>query len=165
MLTREKLIPRGKANMSVPGPGWFVNPEDDRQLRWWSGEAWTEYKQAVPQPQEAPIKPTYVPMAGYSAQVCGSDAPKLKRGEKDRQVRKNNSFAYTGCVLALVSFLFNPLAILSVLGIVFSAIGLARSHELEDRGMVTGRGVAIAGIVLGLVGLAFVGWRLSQLVF
>lgn len=147
--------------MSVPGPGWFVNPEDDRQLRWWSGEGWTEHKQPKPPAQE-PEAPPYVPMGSYYASATGTEVPKLKRGEKDRQIRRNNSFAYTGCVLGLVSFLFNPFAILSVLAIVFSAMGLAKSNELEGRGKITGRGTAIAGIILGLIGLAYLGWALSR---
>lgn len=85
----------------------------------------------------------------------------LYRGAKDGEIRRNNSFAYTGCVLALVAFLFNPLAILSILAIVFSAIGLAKSHDLDAQRKVTGRGTAIAGLILGLVGVAFVGSRLA----
>lgn len=147
--------------MSVPGPGWFVNPEDDRQLRWWSGEAWTEHKQPKPPDQELEAQP-YVPMASYFAGATTMEAPKLKRGEKDRQIRRNNSFAYTGCVFGLLSFLLNPFAILSILALVFSSIGLAKSNDLEGRGKVTGRGTAIAGVILGLIGLAYFGWALSR---
>lgn len=147
--------------MSVPGPGWFANPEDDRQIRWWNGEGWTEHKQPKP-PDQVPEAPPYVPMGSYYAGATATEAPKLKRGEKDRQIRRNNSFAYTGCVFGLLSFLFNPFAILSVLAIVFSAIGLAKSNELEGRGKVTGRGTAIAGVILGLIGLAYLAWALSR---
>lgn len=149
--------------MTAPGPGWFVNPEDDRQMRWWSGEAWTEHRQPIPpDPDPEPEAAPYVPMGSYYAGATVTEAPKLKRGEKDRQIRKNNSFAYTGCVLAILSFLFNPFAILSILGVVFSAVGLAKSHDLEGRGKVTGRGTAIAGIVMSLIGLAYFGWILSR---
>ena len=106
--------------------------------------------------------PSFVPMANHSPGASAGPLLPLSRGAKDREVRKNNSFAYTGLVLALVAFLFNPLAILSILGIVFSAIGLAKSHDLEAVQKVTGRGTAIAGIVLGLVGVAWVGVRLAQ---
>ena len=85
----------------------------------------------------------------------------LYRGAKDGEIRRNNSFAYTGCVLALVAFLFNPLAILSILAIVFSAIGLAKSHDLDAERKVSGRGTAIAGLILGLIGVAYVGSQLA----
>jgi hypothetical protein len=90
----------------------------------------------------------------------GTGTAKLTHREKDRQIRRNNSF--TGCVLSLVAFLFNPFAILSILGIVFSAIGLAKSHDLDGRHRVTGRGTAIAGIIVGLLGLAAFAWVLAQ---
>lgn len=150
-----------KTKMSVSGPGWFVNPDDDLQLRWWSGEAWTEHKQPKP-PDREPEAPPYVPMGSYYASATATVAPKLKRGEKDRQIRRNNSFAYTGYAFCLLSFLFNPFAVLSILAIVFSAIGLAKSNDLEGRGKVTGHGTALAGVILGLIGLAYFGWALSR---
>ena len=148
--------------MSGPGPGWFENPENNGQLRWWSGEEWTQHttpKQPAPvaMAEEAP----YVPMAYRPANTL-TETPKLKRGEKDRQIRRNNSFAYTGLVLSLVSILVNPLAILSILGIVFSSIGLAKANNLESRAAVTGRGTAIAGLIIGLASLVFFGWNLSR---
>ena len=100
-------------------------------------------------------------MASYSRGATAL-APKPTRVERDRQIRRNNSFAYTGCVLALLGFLINPFAILSILGIIFSAIGLAKSHDLDGRQKVTGRGTAITGIVVGLLGLVVFGWLLTQ---
>jgi hypothetical protein len=92
-------------------------------------------------------------------------APKPTRKEKDREIRRNNSMAYTGLVLALVSCLINPVAIPSVLAIVFSAIGLAKSAELEGAGrQLTGRGTAIAGLVVGIASTAWFLWRISTLV-
>lgn len=74
-------------------------------------------------------------MGGYYGTGTGlateTTPPKLKRGEKDRQVRRNNSLGWVGCLLAIVSLLFNPFALLSILGIVFSSIGLAKASELE----------------------------------
>jgi hypothetical protein len=100
-------------------------------------------------------------MAGYGmTQVVETQ---LTHKEKDRQTRKNNSLAYTGTVLALVGFLVNPFAILSILGIVFSSIGLAKSHELAGAGYkVTGHGTAIAGIIVGLAGLAYFAYTISR---
>jgi hypothetical protein len=161
--------------MTVPGPGWYIDPEDASHMRWWSGESWTEHKSPNPQylPAAAPAvieleEPQYVPMASYYGAAAGTGTgsgagtAKLTHREKDRQIRRNNSFAYTGCVLSLVAFLFNPFAILSILGIVFSAIGLAKSHDLDGRHRVTGRGTAIAGIIIGLLGLAAFAWVLAQ---
>lgn len=102
-------------------------------------------------------------MASHSTAV--SYARKPTRKEKDREIRRNNSMAYTGLVLALVSCLINPVAIPSVLGIVFSAIGIAKSAELEGAGrQLTGRGTAIAGLVVSIASTAWFLWRISTLV-
>ena len=156
--------------MTDPGPGWYTDPQDTRLVRWWDGLNWSEKTQVrAPRPETAAQSPAdqfgavpYVPMATYSPR-SETDAP-LTHKEKDRQTRKNNSLGYTGTVLSLLAFLLNPFAVLSILGIVFSSIGLAKSHQLAQAGYkVTGHGTSIAGIILGVVGLAAFAWRMSQL--
>ena len=148
--------------MSGPGPGWFENPENNGQLRWWSGEEWTQHTTPKqPEPVAIAEAAPYVPMASHPANTL-TGSPKLKRGEKDRQIRRNNPFSYTGLVLSLLSMLVDPFAILSILGIVFSSIGLAKANNLESRASVTGRGTAIAGLVVGLASLVLFGWNLSR---
>ena len=51
---------RGQDRMGTPGaddpavrPGWYVDPSDVRQLRWWDGTTWT--------PHVAPRQPTTGP--------------------------------------------------------------------------------------------------------
>ncbi|MHA6670218.1 DUF2510 domain-containing protein [Homoserinimonas sp. A447] len=135
--------------MTMPSPGWYSDPQDAQQSRWWDGSKWTEHQKRV-DPAPPPTPEPYVPFANQHQEPVQT----LSRGDKDKEIRKNNSMAYTGLVLALVAFLINPFAILSILGIVFSAIGLAKSHELERDGYRThGRGTAIGGIIVGIVGL------------
>lgn len=63
-----------------------------------------------------------------------------------------NGLAVAGFVLAIAGFVvFDLLLIGAVLGIVFSAIALAQLKKRE--GEQRGRGLAIAGLVLGIVGL------------
>jgi len=101
-------------------------------------------------------------MAAHRSPTVYATPPTRK--EKDREIRRNNSMAYTGLVLALVSCLINPLAIPSILGIVFSAIGIAKSAELEGAGrQLTGRGTAIAGLVVSIASTAYVLWKLSTI--
>ena len=56
--------------------------------------------------------------------------------------QRMNGFAIAGFVLSFF---------VSILGIIFSAIGL---KQIEDRNE-DGKGLAIAGLVLGIVGVAF----------
>lgn len=137
--------------MTMPAPGWFSDPQDELQLRWWNGSAWTEHRQPRVAEPSSPT-PTYIPFASQSPE----QSRPLSRADKDTAIRKNNSMAYTGLVLSLVALLINPFAVLSILGIIFSAIGIAKSHELEGAGQSThGRGTAIAGIIVGIAGLLF----------
>lgn len=146
--------------MTLPEAGWLTDPDDARQLRWWNGISWSEQRKDrvhLPAPDHSsgtrlPTAPPmeYVPMANHGS-MQSPRAP-LSRKEKDKEIRKTNSMAYTGLVLSLVAFLINPFAILGILGIVFSSIGLAKSHELEGAGhTVNGRGTAKAGIIVGIL--------------
>lgn len=59
-----------------------------------------------------------------------------------------------GCLLAILSLLFNPVALLSVLAIVFCSIGLAKVSELERQDKVSGRRTALTGLIIGIVGFS-----------
>ena len=150
--------------MSLPGPGWHQDPSDATMIRWWDGATWTEHTQASPVPAQVPtaqVVDDYVPMASYYAQAASTPV-KMTRAEKDRAVRRNNGFGYAGLVLALIAFLFNPLAIPSILGIIFGAIGLARASSLDGQTPATGRGASLAAVILGLIGTGYLLWKLSQ---
>jgi hypothetical protein len=101
-------------------------------------------------------------MASYA--IPSTEAPRLKRGEKDRLTRKNNVFAWTGLLLSLIAFFFNPFALASIIAIVFSSIGLARAQRLSDAGVrIAGRGTAIAGLVIGIAGVALFLYSVSRM--
>jgi len=153
--------------MTVPGPGWYPDPSGGPQVRWWNGTTWAEPPQSSPgefAPVGALVPPVYasaateyVPMARrpVAAQLPQPAAnSRMTRKQKDRELRRNNPMAYTGIVLALVGFIFNPFAIPSILGIVFSSIGLAKSFALTGLGSrAAGRVIAAIGMILGILGV------------
>lgn len=57
----------------APGPGWFPDQTNSRQLRWWDGQAWTDHTQPRP-PSAAPVPRPSFP-AGEGA-TTGSAATK-----------------------------------------------------------------------------------------
>lgn len=161
--------------MNNPEAGWLLDPGAVDQLRWWDGSAWSELRKPIAPTEmqtttlSSSSRPSLVGGSVNTPNIQGQGGAggfelKLTRAERDRQIRRNNSFAYTGCVLSLLSALFNPFAILSVLAIVFSALGLTRSHAIDGQTQVTGRSTAIIGLVIGLLGLAFFAFKLSQAV-
>jgi hypothetical protein len=142
-------------------------------MRWWSGEGWTEHQQPLaPAPPVAPeatadVAP-YVPMSDFAVQSTAGTAtgvPRLTgraaRVENERQARKNNIFAWLGLLFAVIGALFNPFGLVSVVAVIFASVGLARAQRLQDAGaQFTGRGTAIAGLVVGIIGLALFVTRL-----
>lgn len=120
----------------LPPAGWYDDPEGAGNERWWNGVAWAEDRRPVQQaPVFAPPSPYQVP-SGY---VVGP-APSRKNG-----------MATTGLVLTLVSLLLNPFAIMSILGIVFGAVGLGRSKEMIVDGKQVGRSASLWAIWLGII--------------
>lgn len=67
--------------------------------------------------------------------------------------KRNNALAITGFVLSLVALIINPLAIISILGLIFSAIGLKKVQEVNS-----GKGLAIAGIIISILGTIYTIW-------
>ena len=57
-------------------PGWYTDPHDPRQLRWWSGEGWTEHVSAGSGQQQAAEAAAAVPAQVAPAQVTpAADQP------------------------------------------------------------------------------------------
>lgn len=69
--------------------------------------------------------------------------------------KKSNGMATAGFVLALITVFFGwiPIAgwITWLLGLIFSAVGLSKAKELE-----AGKGLAIAGLVISLIGIVLI---------
>ncbi len=67
-----------------------------------------------------------------------------------------NGMATAGFVLALVTLFFGWIPVLGwiiwVLGLIFSSIGLAKAKNVEGKG----KGLAIAGLIISLVGIVLI---------
>lgn len=97
---------------------------------------------APPPPQYAAVPYGYVP------------APAVSR---------KNGLATTGIVLSLVSLLLNPFALISILGIIFGAVGYGRSKEMFVDGKQVGRSAALWAIWLGIISSVWfvIQWQLA----
>jgi hypothetical protein len=71
----------------------------------------------------------------------------------------NNGMAITGFVLSILSVPCCGVGVLGVLGLIFSIIGLV---QLRNRSTQTGKGLAIAGIIISVLTLLLmiIGWSL-----
>lgn len=107
-----------------PAPGWYVDPGVPDRLRYWDGAEWTQHYLPNTPPPGSPHPPDRPAGAHVGA----------------------NAMAIASMILGIVWVLW----IGSILALVFGYIGL---HQIR-RTRESGRGMAIAGIVLGWIGVA-----------
>jgi hypothetical protein len=168
------------SDATSPQPGWYADPENPAGERWWNGSGWSEHKRdsteaaaaatAVPAPVSTPVPdsagftfgaPTlgtndarpdpYAPPPAAVAQpyyaspyvAAPYGAPAYGSGI--------NGLALAGVIASGVGWLILPV-IGSVAGIILSAFGLSMAKRREAAGNPnTGRGLAIAGLIVGIV--------------
>jgi len=113
---------------STQPPGWYADPTQPGVQRYWDGQAWTQHV-STPSAPPMPTAPGYPPAYGYGY------PPQPQTS--------------TYAILALVfAFVFSPL------GIVFGVMG--RKEIDQSGGMKTGRGLATAGMWIGIVSMVLV---------
>ncbi|MCL1846454.1 MAG: DUF2510 domain-containing protein [Coriobacteriia bacterium] len=143
------------ANGQTPA-GWYPDPAGDTSLvRYWDGQAWTAQTQPMVNPQQMssigipPVTPQPVYAPGQAIPTYG-----VEQAGKDRK-----GFALTGMIIGIASVLlccFNALDLpLAILAIIFSILGLKSSRK----------GMAIAGIILGALGLIAAGVILATAIY
>lgn len=145
--------------------GWYPDPSTPGQERWWDSAAWTSDVKPFPQPPLAepefggqvfsPSSVTAtVPPTQRTAPVSrwqGTDAGRLADAGADLASGKNTP-ATAGLTFGIISLFGGPIA--SILGLVFSIKGLARSKNYAPAGSDgIGHTKSIWGIVLSSVGI------------
>ncbi len=116
-----------------------------------------EYPQSMPPPPPPPAPPTSTssPSAGYWQASDGNWYPPQPAYG---QLAKTNGLAIASLVLGILWLYW----VGSVLALVFGYI--AKRQIDESRGTQGGRGLAVAGIVLGYIGIAVIGIVVAAIV-
>lgn len=162
---------------TLPIAGWYPDPELAGQDRWWDGTAWSTHRRPTAAALPTPVLPTHVlPAAAPPAPVlpaAGPSAPWPAVPSVPAAPAPSNTPALVGFILALTGLLL-PFVINSLAGGIVATIGLTRSRRLAAAsGVATGRGFAIAGILVGFIWgaltllvlaavIAFLIWAASQ---
>lgn len=127
----------------APGSGWFPDPAGRYDLRWYNGTEWTGDVSVDGQRYVDPVP------AWQASLPSGAGVPS----------RPGQTLAILALVAGLVgaATAWMPLVVAvggpcAVLGVVLGAVALRRIAD----GRAAGRGMAVAGLVVGLVGLALV---------
>jgi hypothetical protein len=129
--------------VSSPPAGWHRDPIGRFEQRFWDGSQWTPRIRNGMSEGADPMGANYTtmpqhaapPQAAYGAYVV-PQAPRV------------SGLAIASMVLGIIWFYW----IGSVLALIFGFIALAQIRR--SNGWRTGRGMAIAGVVLGFVGMA-----------
>ncbi len=142
---------------NLPPAGWFPDPNNAEQLRWWDGARWTQHQQPVPAAQFAavPTPPSYVAGArrvqgaeGMSPASLPPSAPPGPGGAG------KNKFAIAALVLGIMSILLagSPVrwfaALAAAAAVAFGILAIRRHGEVAS-----GRKRGISAIVLGALAL------------
>jgi hypothetical protein len=117
---------------NLPPPGWYADPNDPTSQRYWDGNQWTENR--------SPAQPAAIaaPMGQVGVQPVVM-APQ----------QKTNGLAIAAMVLGILWLYW----VGSVLAVIFGHVALSQIDK--SQGTQSGRGMAIAGVALGWVGVGF----------
>ncbi|AZZ55062.1 DUF2510 domain-containing protein [Rathayibacter iranicus] len=122
----------------IPPPGWYPHPADVGSELYWDGAAWTD--------RSRPSSPTPMPADGTPEATVEQELYAYPSAPSSSASR--NPMAVASLVLGIISLLINPLLVPSILAIVFAARGRAAAAIVGG-----GRGLATAGLVIGILGL------------
>ena len=135
-------------------PGWFPDPTGRHDHRWWDGAAWTAHVAdagvAGSDALDSPEAPDRSGLRGPSAPSAPTGSPVHRTAPAQGS---NDPVAVAALVVGLIAV---PLSLLPGLGLVPAAAALVLGLIARSRIKGSGRhgdGVAIAGLVLGIVAL------------
>jgi len=130
-------------------PGWHSDPSGAPMLRWWDGAAWTNHVTAMPgATSPVPSSPASDdPFARPAAYNLGY-APGGSSGYPMPVQTGTNGLAIASLICGLVGLLC---CLPAIAGAICGAIALNQLGRPENQ--ETGRGVAIAGLVISSLGI------------
>lgn len=140
-----------------PVAGWYADPAGSDLLRYWDGTTWTAHTAPKPSPVPAAPAPSTPPQPQYGEYARTPAWPAATALAAPPQyviaVPEKNGLATRALVWAIISLVINPIALPSIMGIVFGAQALGVASQMERAGLPNaGRGRAVAAIVVGSVG-------------
>lgn len=129
----------------LPPAGWYPDPDDPTQQRRWNGSQWTDDRRATQPGQPPPPQP---------------------QGGTVYVERTSNGFAVVALVCGIIGAVLGLIPILFILawalGIVALVFGILARRRTKRDPAVGRRGMATAGVVLGIVafGLGVAGYAI-----
>lgn len=147
--------------------GWYPDPEDPAQLRYWDGAVWTDHRHPVDPVAPAPATETQAAEAPQFAFTPTPSAPPAAPGypaapaygaAPGYAAPAQNVPALVGLILAIVGtvlgLLLGVFVLVGIAGGIVSIVGLIQANRMRAAGTPGDRrGLALAGIIVGFGGL------------
>ena len=89
---------------------------------------------------------------------CKLDHPQQSTAQQAESKQKSNIMAIVGFILGCVSLLINFWGIVGIVALIFSIVGIVQINNSGEKG----KGFAICGIILGVLGVI---WGMVALIY
>lgn len=127
--------------MNVPPAGWYADPEDAAQLRYWDGSSWTQSRasrqQEVVQPPVQPAAPV-VPVRLVTPNVYGEhmDLAHLLTPEQSEQCKQHTLTRFPTWLVVVLHYLT-----FGIFTTVYQGLKLSRLPLVTERDFSAGKGI------------------------
>lgn len=115
----------GRDMTSTPVAGWYPDPADSSQMRWWDGAAWTAQTRSIPQPAAPSGLQTLPPPASGTAFSGGTGGESGKKVPKKLPLRV---WVVIGILALAVGILLSPIfTVLWLVVLITGIVALAKN--------------------------------------
>ena len=130
-------------------PGWYDDPDNRSDLRWWDGAGWSEHRK---QNAGSGLRELAYSVPPSGASDASAPAGRMRYADRERAMRRNNPFAYAAALLGLIAMIFDFFALPGLVAIGLAIPGLVRAASFDAR-VVRYRGLttAVIALVLGVL--------------
>ncbi|WP_375387987.1 DUF2510 domain-containing protein [uncultured Amnibacterium sp.] len=145
-------------------PGWMPDPEQPGMLRWWNGLGWSDARKAPDEATQRAV--TAAREAVQSSTVTPQQVARITAAKKVTEVVPGavgtaartagavNGAASGAVALGIAGLIFGLWGVVSLVGLIVSLRGLARSRRLaRDGAKRTGFVGSLVGLILNVIGV------------
>jgi hypothetical protein len=133
----------------LPPAGWYSDPEDPSQQRYWDGSSWTEHRTPAAPPEQWGTQPGSEPDPWGAQPGTPSYAPSPGLSFQQRGPQTSGP-----AIAALVMGILSIVACLGpITGVPAMVVGRRATRDIDaSGGELEGRGMATGGVITGLIG-------------